>query len=201
MSDLAMSDLAMSDHVSAATTMRARFTPLAAVLVYVFLLVACIVTIFSTLEDLQARQAGVEAIRAQAARLLARGAASVPPDAIPQDIAPDPAFLGGDKLSVASAELQRRVTTIVTNAGGNVLSSQVERQEAKGPASSVELTVEWEIEPTRLQGFLYELESRAPFVFIEQMSLRSRNDSRDGEGKQRLRASIRLLAYWRNPEP
>lgn len=184
-----------------ATSARARFGPAAALCIYALLLGGGVYTIVSALGDLQARREAVEAAAAQAARLAARGAPTQPADAAPDDVPPGSAFLGGDKLTVASAEFQRRVTAAVARAGGAVLSSQVEKQEPKGLATGVELTVECDIDQNGLQRLLYELESKPPFLFVEAMNIRARGETRNAEADQRLRASLRLASAWRNQEP
>lgn len=191
----------MTNRLSRASSVSGRYAPTAALCLYALLLLAGLATIVSMLDELQARRATVSAASDQAAQLTARGMTTTQLEALPSDIAPGAAYLGDEKLSVASADLQRRVTTAVAKAGGAVLSSQVEKQEPKGPVTGVELTVECDIDQNGLQRLLYELESTAPFLFVEAMNVRARNDSRDGDVEQRLRASLRLAANWRNQEP
>ena len=163
----------MSD--TAAKSSLARATPALALVLYVGLAIAGLMTILFDWQDLRARQESVAATRDRAALFSARGGPARP-DAPPDDLPRGGAYLAGDRLSVASADLQKRVSTAVAQAGGSVLSSQLERQEAKDQDTGVELNVECDIDQPGLQRLLYELESTGPFLFVEALNIKTRKD-------------------------
>jgi general secretion pathway protein M len=110
-------------------------------------------------------------------------------------------FMRADKLTVAAADLQRRVTSAIRAGGGNVLSAQIERQEAVGSNAGVDFIVECDIDQSDLQQLLYDLETTTPFLFIESLKLRTRGDASEQSSDVHLRASLRLTAFWRGSRP
>ena len=164
-----------------------RLGPGLALAAYVGLIVAGAWSIVSSWQDIEARRELVDTTRERVRRLAQQGAGATGPDPLPSDMPADGAYLAGERLSVASADLQRRVTGAVTRAGGTVLSSQLERQEAKDFATGVEVTVECDINQPGLQRLVYELETTAPFLFIDALSVKARNETRENEHDPRLR--------------
>lgn len=111
---------------------------------------------------------------------------------------PGAQFLGGDRLTVAAAELQRRIASEVTKAGGAVVSSRVERSANPEAGRDLRLAVEFEIAQGDLQALLYRLESSTPFVFVEKLALRSRTDAPETAAQPRLRVALLVSGTWRD---
>jgi len=78
-------------------------------------------------------------------------------------------FLPGSTITVASAGLLQRVATVITAAGGTISSSEVEPQSAQGKDGHVKVTVSCELDQSKVQQLLYEIEAGTPFLFIEQL--------------------------------
>jgi general secretion pathway protein M len=175
--------------------------PVLALVAYVALLIMGAASIWTSWEELEVKRALVNSATERAARMAAQGVAGPRGDALPDDIPRNAAYLTGDRLSVASAELQKRATNAVTSAGGSVVSAQIERQEPKDFVTGVEVTVDCDINQPGLQRLLHELESSSPFLFVESLTIKARNDARENEFDPRLRVSVRLSANWRNAEP
>src|ERR1700719_4217107 len=78
-------------------------------------------------------------------------------------------FLEGRTVTVAGAALQQRVVAAIRDAGGNVLSSQVDLQGSQAKQGYVSLSANCEVGQSALQQLLYDLESGMPFLFIVQL--------------------------------
>lgn len=186
----------------AATSPKPRFfsAPGVALGVYALLLAAGGAGLWNAWSDLADRSAEVVATEEQAARLRGRGLEDKRPISEVLGLAPGAAFLGGDKETVAAAELQKRVNDAVAAAGGTVASSQIDRGETKDGAANIALLVESEIDQPGLQKLLYTLESTTPFLFVDKLSARVRNDAGNGRApaQPKLRVGFRVSAVWRS---
>jgi general secretion pathway protein M len=104
-------------------------------------------------------------------------------------------FLEGQTVTVAGAALLQRVAGAVTRVGGNVLSSQVDVQEAKTKAGLVSLVASCEVTQEDLQKLLYDLEAGMPYLFVDQLSVQAPDTVTRGEGG-RLRVMIGVSGQW-----
>jgi general secretion pathway protein M len=104
-------------------------------------------------------------------------------------------FLEGQTVTVAGAALLQRVAGAVTRLGGNVLSSQVDVQEAKTKAGQVSLVASCEVTQEDLQKLLYDLEAGMPYLFIDQLSVQAPDTMTRGEGG-RLRVMLGVSGQW-----
>jgi general secretion pathway protein M len=80
---------------------------------------------------------------------------------------PGSPFLEGQTVTVASAALVRRITSAITQVGGNVISTEVEPQRPKDGFLKVLATCD--IPQSALQQLLYDAESGMPFLFVDQL--------------------------------
>jgi general secretion pathway protein M len=136
-------------------------------LLYVALIVICGVITLSMLADLadryHARDASLDTLsRLQDAEL------SVSKEGIP----PGTPFLEGQTLTTASATLLQRITSIITKAGGSVISSEMVQRDAQSKDGYVTAIANCELDQEALQKVLYEIEAGMPFLFIEQLQIR-----------------------------
>jgi hypothetical protein len=109
-------------------------------------------------------------------------------------------FLEGEKITVAAAELQRRVAREVAKAGGEVVSSRLERNVDPDKPHELKLAVDFEIAQPNLPSLLYALEASTPFLFVEKLGLRSRNDTAETGSQPRLRVALLVIGTWREPK-
>ncbi|MGH6821632.1 MAG: type II secretion system protein GspM [Methylocella sp.] len=109
-------------------------------------------------------------------------------------------FLEGPTVEVAGAALQQRVVAAVRDAGGNVLSSQVDLQGSQAKQGYVSLSANCEVGQGALQQLLYDLESGMPFLFIDQLVVQM-PQSGGGAGVEteaaRMRVQIDVSGQWR----
>jgi general secretion pathway protein M len=108
-------------------------------------------------------------------------------------------FLEGPTVEVAGAALQQRVVAAVRDAGGNVLSSQVDLQGSQAKQGYVSLSANCEVGQGALQQLLYDLESGMPFLFIDQLVVQL-PQSGGGVGVEteaaRMRVQIDVSGQW-----
>jgi general secretion pathway protein M len=109
---------------------------------------------------------------------------------LPSDVPGSP-FLEGPTLTVAGAALQQRVVAAVKNAGGNVLSSQIDLQGSEAKQYYVSLSASCEISQGGVQQLIYDLESGMPFLFIDQLVLQMPQAER-GIGSEKETALMRV---------
>jgi general secretion pathway protein M len=145
--------------------------------------------------------AGDYADYAAAADLLGRLEGSKPSSG-PSGLAAGPAgspFLEGRTVTVAGAALQQRVVAAVKDAGGNVVSSQVDLQGSQAKQGYVSLSANCEVGQGALQKLLYDLESGMPFLFIDQLVVQmpqSGSGAGGGTESARMRVQIDISGQW-----
>jgi general secretion pathway protein M len=108
-------------------------------------------------------------------------------------------FLEGRTVTIAGAALQHRVDAVVNEAGGNVLSSQVDLQGSEAKQGYVRLSANLEIDQSNLQQLLYELETGMPFLFIDQLVVQmpqSAGRTDTGTETARMRVQIDVSGQW-----
>ena len=75
--------------------------------------------------------------------------------------------------ALAGAELQRRVQDIVTAASGRLISTQLLPEEKNEQPPRVRLRVQIQGSTETLAEVFYQLDQARPFLFVEQVSIRS----------------------------
>ena len=172
----------------------ARF-PAAAPAAYVVVLALLLLSIWTAVSDLLERQRTVDAAADMLARLEGRKPRSQA-DGGGGATGPVPAgspFLEGQTVTVAGAALLQRVATAVTQAGGNVLSSQVELQGSQSKDGFVSLIASCEIDQASLQPLLYDLEAGMPFLFVDQLVAQAPVSASEGG---RTRVLLAVSGLW-----
>jgi general secretion pathway protein M len=106
-------------------------------------------------------------------------------------------FLEGTTLTVASAALLQRVGAAVAGVGGSVQSSQVDITTG-GKDGIIGLLINCELEQSALQKLLFDIETGAPLLFVDQMDVQTAqsgpaNDDRNGS----LKISLNVSGRWR----
>jgi len=108
-------------------------------------------------------------------------------------------FLGGRTVTQAGAALQQRVVDAINEAGGNVLSSQVDLQGTEARPGYLSLSTNCDIEQSNLQPLLYELETGMPFLFIDQLVVQMpqlEGRIEHGTEKRRMHVQIDVSGKW-----
>ena len=121
----------------------------------------------------------------------AHSAAATPQQADP----PGSPFLEGDTLTVAGAQLQSGMISLIQDKGGFVTSSQLDLQNEKTDEKHIRLTMNFEISPDKVQSLLYGIEAGLPYLFIEEFSLTAPES--DGP----MKASLSVSGFWGGAKP
>jgi general secretion pathway protein M len=104
-------------------------------------------------------------------------------------------FLEGGTVTLAGAALLQRVAGAVTRANGNILSSQVDVNEAQQKAGLISMVASLELAQPDLQKLLYDLEAGMPYLFVDQLSVQATDTVTRGEGG-RLRVVLGVSGQW-----
>lgn len=111
--------------------------------------------------------------------------------------APSGAFLNAQTQGLASAQLETYLSKLILTQHGNLVSSGVQQAD-RSTADSVRLQTSLDIDYDALQKFLYELETGTPYVFIESMNIRPKNEAASVAAlSPRMRVTINLRGIWR----
>jgi general secretion pathway protein M len=161
-----------------------------AVAAYVAVLGAAVATAWTGLSALGERRATVLAAENLLAELEGRSSlANRAPSSAPNEHP----FLEGPTVTVAGAALLQRVGGAISQAGGNVLSSQVDLQRTDSKDGWIGLTVSCDIEQRSLQKLLYDLEAGVPFLFIDQLVVQAPTAGAD---QNRMRVLLTVSGQW-----
>ena len=107
------------------------------------------------------------------------------------------AYIEGQTATVAGAALQQRIGAILAEAGGAVLSSELDLREAAGDGGRIGLVVACDIDQVGLQRALYEIEAGMPVLALERLSAQTAAGDEKSVAP-RLRAQLSIAGQWRH---
>ena len=102
-------------------------------------------------------------------------------------------FLEGQTLTIASAALLQRITSIIVRAGGTVVSSEIDQRGTQPKDGNVTAVANCELEQSALQQVLYDIEAGLPFLYIDQLVVHAPASANGGE---RLQVRIGVAGLW-----
>lgn len=102
-------------------------------------------------------------------------------------------FLDGQTVTLASASLLQTLARVITNAGGTLHSSEVDAQSIQSKDRFVKAIANCEIAESALQELLFDIETGMPFLFIDQLSVKTETHQR---AQRRVRILIRVSGMW-----
>lgn len=121
----------------------------------------------------------------------------------PGDIDRRDPYLAGESETIAAANMQRRIRGLVETAGGQVFSSQLlMKSEGDTADRRIELQLVFEGRMEAVQAALFEIETGAPFGFVDELAMapaRSEQVGDPAEAGRVLRTTLTVSAYWRKP--
>lgn len=162
---------------------------------YFALVIMLVMVAWSAVADLYDRYQAVAASTEMLEQLergrAASGAAQSATSGVPQGSP----FVEGQTVTVAGAALLQRVADAVTHVGGNVLSSQVDVQDAQSKGGLVSLVASCEVTQVDLQKLLYDLEAGMPYLFVDQLDIQAPDTLTRDEGG-RLRVMLGVSGQW-----
>lgn len=114
-------------------------------------------------------------------------------------------YLSGGSEALVAAQLQNMVKQTIERAGGVLESTQIMAAEAGGPVRRIAVKIRMSGSIDSLFVALYELESKEPYLFVDQLDISAapaRRRPSKGAAKNsvqtRLRASFEVFGYMRN---
>lgn len=99
-------------------------------------------------------------------------------------------LITGDTQALASASLQGMLKQIITEKGATITSERVERTEEKEGYRVVSVSVDMTVNSVSvLSDIIYNIESRTPYMVIQELNIRLRNYRDPSDLTVRLRVS------------
>ena len=100
-----------------------------------------------------------------------------------EEVLPESGLFPAEDPAVAAAELQSSVSGILKRNQGDLLSIQILRGQAEGSLQTVPVRVQFSAELEAVMDILYDLESARPYLFIDNLQVRT------GRVQRRLRVA------------
>jgi general secretion pathway protein M len=111
--------------------------------------------------------------------------------------APAGAFLGASTQGIAAAQLQSYIARVAADRQAILISSGVDAARQDSP-DLVRVQAMMDLPSKALQGFLFQLESGIPYVFVESLKIVPSNAAAQvGIQDPTLRVTLTLRALWR----
>jgi general secretion pathway protein M len=112
--------------------------------------------------------------------------------------APAAAFLDAPTAGLAAAQLQAYLSQVTAGQQANLISCGIEPVRREDPPDSIRVAATLDVAQNSLQGLLYQLESRTPYVFVDSLTVQpaSTVGQRAAENPT-LRLTLSLRALWR----
>jgi len=153
---------------------------------------------FAVIFSLKARSDALDELtqrRETFSRLEARARAGINGAGTRKTAAPAAAFVQAATAGIAAAQLQSYLSQTADNQHATLIAYAAEPARREDSPDSVRIQVTLDIPQTALQGLLYTLESRTPYVFVDSLALQP-STQRAGPDPM-LRLTLSLHALWR----
>jgi len=98
--------------------------------------------------------------------------------------------------ALASAQLQKSLTTLIAKVGGELSSTQVLAVAKDGPFNKISLSVKLAMDSISLRQLLYAIDTTTPLMFITDLSIQQRYKRSSKTRKQtRLEVSLTVAGF------
>lgn len=108
-------------------------------------------------------------------------------------------MLAGSTEGIAGANLQKRVNEVVKLHNGNARSFQIQSPEKEDRLTRISMNISLKANIVSLQKILHDLETGAPFVFIEDIVIQA-PDNNSGTGntfqRKQLDITMKIIGYF-----
>jgi general secretion pathway protein M len=108
---------------------------------------------------------------------------------------PGSPFLEGGSPTLAGAALQQRVALAVAEAGGVVLSSQIDLNGPRAAEGVIQIVVSGDLGQNGLQKAIHDLEGGSPVLFIDRLVVQA-PQSGDAAPGDRLHVELAVSGQW-----
>jgi|GEM_PF-1538711 len=111
------------------------------------------------------------------------------------------AVLRADSATLAAADLQQRMKSVVEAQGGALVSSQVLEPISEAPFTRIRINVRMLLSLPILQKVLHEIEGQMPYLVVRQLLVtkrnwRGRNRTRQNQPATSLDVRMIITGYW-----
>ena len=111
------------------------------------------------------------------------------------------AVLKADTETLAAADLQQRVKSVVEGQGGALVSTQVLETVPEAPFTRVRINVRMLLSVPVLQQVLHEIEVQSPYLTVRQLLVtnrhwRGRKQRRKKQPRESLDVRMIIVGYW-----
>ncbi|MDG2364669.1 MAG: type II secretion system protein GspM [Methylococcaceae bacterium] len=93
--------------------------------------------------------------------------------------------------ALASAQLQKSLTTLITEVGGELSSTQVLAVAQDGPFNKISLSVKLAMDIVSLRKLLYEIDTTTPLLFLTDLTIKQRH-KRSSKSRQQTLLEVSL---------
>ena len=166
------------------------------------LLLACVLAVGWSLQVRSEANYELTQRREALSHLEARARSGTEANARVKSVAPAAAFLDGPTVGLAAAQLQAYLSQVAASQQASLISFGVEPTRREDSPGSIRVQATLDVGQLSLQGLLYQLESRTPYVFVDALTLQppSTAEQRVAQAPN-LRLTMSLHALWqRGPE-
>jgi general secretion pathway protein M len=111
--------------------------------------------------------------------------------------APAAAFLDAPTAGLAAAQLQAYFSQVAAGQQASVISYGAEPVRREDSPDSIRVAATLDVTQGSLQGLLYQLESRTPYVFVDAMTVQPVANGQRAAENPTLRLTLGLRALWR----
>ncbi len=111
------------------------------------------------------------------------------------------AVFRADSGTLAVADLQQRVKSVVEGQGGSLVSTQVLEMVPQAPFTQIKINVRMLLNVPVLQQVLYDIESQSPYLMVRQLLVtnrhwRGRKKPRISQQAESLDVRMVIVGYW-----
>jgi hypothetical protein len=158
------------------------------------LLVLCVLAVQLSV---QARSDAVQEF-AERREMIVRLEARSRTDGRPAAAAPAAAFLAAATQGLAGAQLQAHLAQVAGAEQVGLISSGIEPAKREDAPDTIRLSATMELGSGALQAILHRLETGAPYVFVEALTVQPAGTTTDRPAEDPLlRATLSVRAFWR----
>jgi len=111
--------------------------------------------------------------------------------------APAAAFLDAPTAGLAAAQLQAYLAQVAVGQQANVISYGAEPLRREDSPDLIRVAATLDVGQSSLQGLLYQLESRTPYVFVDSLTVQPVASGQRAAENPTLRLTLSLRALWR----
>ena len=111
--------------------------------------------------------------------------------------APAAAYVAAGTVGLAAAQLQAYLSQVAAGQQANVISYGAEPVRREDSPDLIRVAATLDLGQSSVQGLLYQLESRTPYVFVDSLTVQPVASGQRAAENPTLRLTLSLRALWR----